>query len=765
MRNTSSIPFILSVAIASTLNAQDSTPERLLKKPAIQAMGAGELSEVVVTSSEERTPYQAPAAVQATILPAPLKEMPVTVNTISEQFIKDTSARRVRDLVGYVPGVNVFETGGSVGDILLIRGFESMTNTMNGLRKKTSGHYQNFNNIDRLEVFKGPAGVEFGVVEPGGFVNFVTKKPQKTSSITLGAEIGSYDYYGGYLDATGPLWTGAQPTTFDKDGKAVAGDGFVPGLYYRFILAGDNANSFRNGFDSDHIQVAPSFLFEYAPESSVLLELEYTHSNQPSDRGVMYLEGAGLSGNFFDPGVNWHDPRDFNDEHNFRASLYWKHQLNEVFSLKLDGEMRYSRYASGGARNPQVFGNTFYIPGTLRWNGNREVLRGDYDFNEDNYSYAIQPAILAKFATGSVQHTSLLGFNYQITSSESPEIPGGTSSWSTDLFHPTYGTRGHKGPPGNPNDPNSLPLDRFTDDSSSETEEYGVFFQHKIDLWDRLHLVGGARVDWYEYDYADAFKSGTPTGDVTEYYPQVFSDQNFSWRAGAVYDVTKDVSLFFGYSNAFVPQSGRLAGGGTPDALEATSYEAGVKGSFFDGKLQTTLSVYELTRNNLLESDLSDPTGQSVINLGEVRVRGLEFEATGQITQDLDVAMGFAWMDSETISTQNPLTIGREFYGVPNVQGSLRLRYDTSRWLIPGLSVGAGVIYVGDRAGDTMNRFTLPDYWRFDAGLYYQVKNWRFKLTCENVADERYYTGSQNRPNNVIPGAPRLFAFGAEVKF
>ena len=764
MKPNPSIPIALSLAITAALYAQQPTNGERLSRPASESLGTSTLSEVVVTATNERARYEAPPVAQVTQLPAPLKELPVTVNTVTDQFIKDTSARRVRDLADYIPGVDVFEFGGSPGDILLIRGFPSFTTTLNGLRKKTSSHAQAFGNIERLEVFKGPAGVEFGVVAPGGFVNFVTKKPQKQFSLTLGAEVGSYDYYGGILDATGPLWTGAQPTSFDKDGKAVAGSGFVPGLYYRFIAASEDANSFRDGYNRDRVQIAPSLLYEYAEGSSVLLEIEYEHSNQPPDRGVMYLEGAGLSGNFFDPNINWHDSRDYDDEHSTRVSLYWNHKLNEVFTLKLDGEMRYTHFVSGGARNPQVYGD-FYIPGTYRWNGNRTVLRGDYDFASDDYSYTIQPAVLAKFDTGPLKHTVLAGFSYQISTSDGPVVPGGTSSWSTDLFHPTYGNSGKKGPPGNPNDPDSLPLDRFTDDYATETEEYGVFYQHKIDLFERLHLVGGARVDWYEYDSTDDFTFGTPNGNVTEHYPQVFSDRNFSWRGGAVFDLTKELSLFFAYSNAFVPQSGLVAGGGAPDALEGTSYEGGIKGSFFEGRLQATLSLFELTRKNILATDPSDPTGRTVVPLGEARVKGIEFEATGAITRDLDVSFGFALMDSETIQTDDLTTLGREFYGVPNVDGSIRLRYDTSRWLVQGLSIGAGIIYVGDRAGDNANRFTLPDYWRYDAGVYYQWRNWNFKVTCENIADERYYTGSQNRPNNVLPGAPRLFAFGAEVKF
>ena len=208
-----------------------------------------------------------------------------------------------------------------------------------------------------------------------------------------------------------------------------------------------------------------------------------------------------------------------------------------------------------------------------------------------------------------------------------------------------------------------------------------------------------------------------------------------------------------------------LADGSNAQPLEARAFEAGLKGSFFHDRLQTTVSVYQTTRKNLLEADPNDPTGTFVKPIGTVRVQGLEFEATGQITRDLDLTGGFALMTSKITQTQDLTTLGREFYNVPNVQLGLRLRYDTSRWLIPGLSVGGGVIYIGDRAGDAQNSFTLPDYWRFDAGLYYKWRNWNFKITCENLADKRYFLASQGEADIIQPGAPRTFVFGAQVTF
>ncbi|WP_038168170.1 TonB-dependent receptor [Verrucomicrobium sp. BvORR106] len=372
----------------------------------------------------------------------------------------------------------------------------------------------------------------------------------------------------------------------------------------------------------------------------------------------------------------------------------------------------------------------------------------------------MKPELLLEFDTGPVKHHGLLGFNYLITYTETLSQDG-FDLRPIDFRHPVYGLPPIKRPPADPSDPTSIPAGARDFRLSEELEEYGVYYQHKLDISERVHLLGGVRYDWYEDDIAFTRNVRTSPLDPVE----GFSDQNLSWRAGAVVDVLSNVSLFAGYSNSFQPQSGLLSNGSFPDALEATSFEAGLKGSFFNNRLQASLSVYETERKNLLESDPTDPTFTFVVPLGTVRVRGLEYEMTGKITEDLDIQGGIAFMDSEITETLDPLTKGKEFYNVPNTQAGLRLRYDTSRWLLKGLSLGAGVIYVGERAGDATNSFALPDYWRFDAGLYYQWRNWNFKLTCQNVTDETYYLATQGFADIVQPGAPRIVTFGVEVKF
>lgn len=119
-------------------------------------------------------------------------------------------------------------------------------------------------------------------------------------------------------------------------------------------------------------------------------------------------------------------------------------------------------------------------------------------------------------------------------------------------------------------------------------------------------------------------------------------------------DLFGGISAFAGYSNSFQPQQGVLSSGANPDALEATTVEAGLKGTFFGGKLQATASVYETKRKNLLKADPNDPTFTVVSPIGDVRVKGVEFEISGQLTQDLEVQGGFALMESEITKTTDP---------------------------------------------------------------------------------------------------------------
>ena len=702
--------------------------------------GALELRPITLEGEgvEGETGYQPPTETNVGVAPfgGSIREIPATVNVIPEQFIEDREPRRVDELADYLPGVNVFETNGGTGNSgILIRGFGLGGNevSLNGQTQRIfANQSRGFANIERVEVLKGSAGVESGIVEPGGVINLVTKKPERDASVEVSGAVGSWNLYNTTLDATG----------------ALTGDGTV---LYRFIAEGQTEESFRDNVDQERVLVAPSLKWDYAEGSSALLELEYIYQDQAYDRGIFYLEGAGFSDNFAPIEFSSHEPDDSLRSHAGRATLSIDQRLTDIFSVRSQTTYLLEDYISKGARNPDLRG--LYIPGTNRFSGDPIIDRSFTRFDGRTEQILTELEAIAGFETGVLRHDALIGVEYAWVENENLGQDGQTI-WPLDAFNPVYGTepqvigRAEDG------------IGRDFDSRRSETYR-SAYGQYKLTAWDRMHLLGGLRFDDAEFTSQFTRNVNTdPVGPKTG-----FGDQVWSYRLGAAVDVTEQVTVFGGFSNASVPQSGQDRRGTPFEPLESISYDAGVKIGFFDERALFTVSVFDITQSNLTEPDPDNLPGENFsLLIGEVNSRGVEVEFSGQVTEKLEVLAGAAFLDTEiTKSTSGQK--GNRLFGVPEFEASVWARYDFSGLLFPGFKAALGIVHVGEREGDNDNSFDLPAYTRVDAGIYYTWRDLRFDLLAENVFDTIYYAGSQNRPRNVIPGAPFNVRAGLSYKF
>ncbi|MGB3927614.1 MAG: TonB-dependent receptor plug domain-containing protein [Sphingobium sp.] len=292
----------------------------------------------------------------------PLESAPLVVNTVPSALIEDTAALRLRDVLVYVPGVTATEANGATGDVLTIRGFQtSRVPSVNGLRRPA-----NFDNmstdlalIERIEIVKGPAGLEFGVTDPGGLINYITKKPQDRFAATARVAAGSFDTYTATMDVTGAM---------------------TPDLAGRMIVNWEDAGSFRDTLDTRRFSAAPSLRWTYGGGSSLLVEFAYLFRDQPYDRGTFYLENppadAGFDGNFAPRNRSFHEPSDSLTSHIYRGALYWQQILVDGLRFNLAAEGNIDDFASRGARNPNL--NSLYAPGTNRWNGVSRTVRREF---------------------------------------------------------------------------------------------------------------------------------------------------------------------------------------------------------------------------------------------------------------------------------------------------------------------------------------------------------------------------------------------------
>lgn len=245
-------------------------------------------------------------------------------------------------------------------------------------------------------------------------------------------------------------------------------------------------------------------------------------------------------------------------------------------------------------------------------------------------------------------------------------------------------------------------------------------------------------------------------------------DSAFSPRLGLLYQPMPWLSLYGNYVESFGTNNGVSATGEAFDPQKAKQYEAGVKSELLDGRLTTTIALFEITKTNILTRDPANPTFS--IPIGEARSRGVEMDVTGRIDRNWSV-IGNLTYDQAEITKDNNGNQGKILPGVPLHSGSLWVKYDTGS-AVKGFSFGAGVFLRDQRQGDTKNTFQLPGYGRVDALLAYRFKGFGAKLSTaqlnvQNLFDKTYFDhgGSNGSRLNSYYGEPRTIMGSLRLEY
>ncbi|MFI5337009.1 MAG: TonB-dependent siderophore receptor, partial [Opitutales bacterium] len=199
--------------------------------------------------------YRAQNSVSATRIATPIADLPFSISAFTQQFIEDTGATDLYDIVRYSAGLTSGAKEFNAGaDSFTIRGFQQSPER-NGFSEGAGGNvYVDTVNIERVEVVKGPAALLYGQVSPGGTVNYITKTPQEKPFAVLGYGFGSDSYSRETLDTNIPL---------------------IPGtLLFRFNGAYENGFQYENITNRARTTVlSPSLTWEITKK--ITLKLNY----------------------------------------------------------------------------------------------------------------------------------------------------------------------------------------------------------------------------------------------------------------------------------------------------------------------------------------------------------------------------------------------------------------------------------------------------------------------------------------------------------
>ncbi|MFP7637093.1 TonB-dependent siderophore receptor [Pseudomonas veronii] len=671
--------------------------------PSDGALNLGATTISAVAEPADSTSYQPPPTSSVMRSRGLLLETPQTVNVVPAQVLRDQQPRNLDDALANISGITQANTLGSTQDAVMLRGFGDNRNgsIMQDGMPVVQGRALNAT-AERVEVLKGPSSLLYGIQDPGGVVNIVSKKPQLLQSTSLtvrGSTFGNgKNGSGGNLDTTGPI-----------------GDS---GLAYRLIVDHEDEDYWRNYGTHRESLIAPSLAW-YGDTTQVVFAYEHREFLSPFDRGTA-----------IDPKTN--HPLDipatrrldepFNNMEG-RSDLYRleaDHDLNDDWKAHVGYSWNRETYDASQVRIASVNSN-----GTLTrsMDGTRGAL------TTDRFATA---SLEGKVKLGGMQHDLVFGLDDEYRKIYRAELIRQAQRSAFSYVNPVYG-----------NDVQGTTVSAKDSAQTDLLRSDSLFFQDAIHLTDQWILVGGARYQMYD-QYAGKgvpFKANTD-GNGQKWVP----------RAGLVYRYTDELSFYGSYTESFKPNSTIAAlndGSVLQGDLQPEQSKAWELGTKLDipGRITASAALFDITKRNVLVSVGSGvDTVYSVA--GEVRSRGLELDASGQLSERWSLIGSYAYTDAEV--TKDPALQGKRLQNVAKHTGSLSAVYDVGS-LIGGddLRVGAGARYVGQREGDANNSFNLPGYTVADVFASYNTKiegqKVKFQLNVKNLFDRTYYTSAASR--------------------
>ncbi|AUO25392.1 TonB-dependent receptor [Pseudomonas sp. NC02] len=663
-------------------------------------LGATTINGAALAS--DTTSYQPPPTSSVMRSHGLLLETPQTVNVVPAQVMRDQQPRNLDDALTNISGITQANTLGSTQDAVMLRGFGDNRNgsIMQDGMPLVQGRALN-STAERVEVLKGPSSLLYGIQDPGGVVNIVSKKPeliQSTSLTVRGSTFGDgKNGSGGNLDTTGPI-----------------GDS---GLAYRLIVDHEDEDYWRNYGTHRESLIAPSLAW-YGDNTKLLFAYEHREFLSPFDRGTAIDPKTNHPLNI--PSTRRLD-EPFNNMEG-RSDLYRfeaDHDLNDDWKAHFGYSWNRETYDASQVRVVKVNAN-----GTLT----RSMDGTQGALTTDRFATA---SLEGKVNVAGMQHDLTFGLDDEYRKIYRADLirqaPRGTFNYNDPVY-------GNEVAGTTVSAPDSNQTDLLRSDS--------LFLQDAIHLTDQWILVGGARYQMYD-QYAG---KGVPFTANTD-----GNGQKWVPRAGLVYRYTDELSFYGSYTESFKPNStiapldNKTVLDGSLEPEQSKSWELGTKLDI-PGRITASAALFNIEKRNVLVEVGDGPTAIYSV-AGKVRSRGLELDASGQLTDKWSVIGSYAYTDA--VVTEDPDLKGNRLQNVAKNTGSLSAVYDFGS-ILGGdqLRVGAGARYVGERAGNAANDFDLPSYTVADAFATYDTKiegqKVKFQLNVKNLFDRTYYTSAVN---------------------
>ncbi|WP_371110245.1 TonB-dependent receptor [Rhizobium sp. RCC_161_2] len=682
--------------------------------PAV-AQTATELQPIIVKASENPTalPEEYPGGQIAKggrvgmLGNRDVMDTPFSTTSYTAKTIEDKGASTVADVVANDPSVRNTHASGGMLDSFYIRGFpvnegnfgEVAFDGVYGIAPT----YRVFTDYaERVEVLKGPSALLYGISpnsSVGGAINIVPKRAPAEDLTRVTTDYTSDLQGGTHLDFA---------RRFGEEQQF--------GMRFNGSLQGGNTPI------DDQTQQAyvGALALDYQGENfraTVDVIGQKQHFDAPQ-RPFFPVAGIAIP-DAPDGRLNIQEPWEWSRSRDFSWLTRAEYDVSDTVTI-------FGAVGGGNSHVARLFGT----PTLLNSSGDVSVIPQNFVFDVDRVT--AETGARAKFDTGPVSHAVTLQATYLRQTLDRGSNSG--TAQLTNIYDPVLRPEQNVLAPRNVG-------------RASESNLSGIALSDTLSILDeRVQLTVGGR-----WQSIDSKNFNATTGAVTS-----SSDETaVTPLIGLVVKPWENVSLYANYIEGLgigdTAPATAVNAGETLAPYRTKQYEIGAK---FDlGRVIVSTAVFQIEKPfGQLESQGS---GLVFVNGGEQRNRGLEINVAGEVTSDVRLLGGVAFIDGKLTKTNNAATVGNKPIGVPSVQANLGAEWDTQ--FLEGLTLAANMIYTDGQFADTANKQELASWTRFDLGARYateiQQRPVTFRASVENVFNRDYWSGVASF-GTISQGAP-----------
>jgi len=677
------------------------------------------LQEVIVTGNR----YKLTTAQSDDVAKMPLKnlENAQVYTTITKDLLKQQMVYSVDDAVSNAAGIQkMWDATGRAGDggaYYSSRGFVVSSQLRNGVAGNVTSRIDAAN-IESIEVIKGPSATLFGspLTSYGGLINRITKKPYDKPGGEISYSTGSYSFNRVSADFNTPLDSNKH-------------------ILFRMNAAYNYEGTFQdNGFSKGYI-LAPSLSVKMNDKLSFSFDVELYNGANTSKPFIFFYYPTTELGATTPKQLGLDYKRSYSAQDIFQVSKNQNYfaQMNYQISSQWRSQTNYSN-TNSFSDGPGAY---FYVVPNSVVTGNPNATGADYlaradqsTANSTDQATEIQQNFIGDFRIGRLRNRFVGGLDFFAENSNQLFYGLDFDTIPKNGNIPAYGNfdKDNLNKTLQNNNPWTYPY-RYKNNT------YSAYISDVLNITNNLLASAAIRVDHFHNQGNFDQSTGKYSGE--------YDQTAFSPKFGLVYQPIKDkISLFANYQNGFTNVAGTDYAGKTFKPEQANQIEGGIKLNAFGGRLNGTISYYDIQVKDIVRPYAANPNFS--IQDGTQLSKGIEAEIIAKPDMGLNVIAGFSYNDSKYDKADPDVEGRRPATAMSPYTANLWIGYSLLNGKTKGLGFGFGGNYASDNKivnSVYYGVFTLPEYVVLNATVFFDQPKYRIGFKVDNLTNQEYWTG------------------------